>query len=77
MAHINDLNSPFKLEHFEYIHIGWNQFFNLSPKAKKNSRHCWRPLAVPYGHRLVWVGGLEGGGGGKAPPMARPHCEAG
>ena len=55
---MKDLNSPFKMEHFGYKHIGCNQFSDpFHQKAKKI--FCAPKLGV----QLVWVGGLHGGVG--------------
>ena len=60
---MKDLNSPFKMEHFEYNHI-----LTLSRKAQKFFQGLLAPkLAVPFCHKLLWVGGSRkvwvGGGG--------------
>ena len=65
---MKDLNSPFKMEHFGYKHIGWNQFSDPFTKVPKIFR-------VPFGAQIgcsllpqigVDLGVLEcwrGGGG--------------
>ena len=59
---MNNLNSPFTMEHFGYIHIGWNHPFTKGPKNLSDG--LAPKMVVPYCHKLVWFGGPRGGGGG-------------
>ena len=71
---MRDLNSQFKLEHLG-INIGWNQFSDPSTTGKKIFRTpLVAKLAIPYCHKLMWVGGFQRkpGGGGSSPTCKPP-----
>ena len=64
---MKDLNSLFKLEHFQDKHTGWNQFSNPFSKGQEKILGAVGAPIWLFSIATNWcgLGGLEGGGEGR------------
>ena len=77
---MKDLNSPSKLEHFGYKHIGWNQFSDPITKGSKKKilgavgAQTGCPLLPQMGVGWRAWRGKWGGGGGWSSLTHKRYC---